>query len=330
MKIMLSIGGILLLIFDGRTASSAVQEAVTLCLYTVLPSLFPFLVISYVLNSLLLGRKFSVLTPLCRLCGIPSGGESLLLLGLIGGYPVGAQAIAEARRNDSISLPMYKRLLGFCNNAGPSFIFGLVATHFTSKTIPWVIWIIHMLSAIVVGIILPQVGDDSCQIRSNASITLPQALASAIKVMAKICGWVILFRVLITYLNGVLNILPTEGNVLLSGFLELTNGCVNLSSITSEAHRFIIAVSMLSFGGLCVLMQTKSVCEGLGTGMYFPGKALQTIISLMLSVIAVPILFSQALSMADTVLITSAIAIFMIVIYSVKKWWQFRQKSYII
>jgi len=54
----------------------------------------------------------------------------------------------------------------------------------------------------------------------------------------------------------------------------------------------MIASAILSFGGVCVYMQTLSVTEGLGIGWYFPGKVLQTVFSLMLSGIAQLMLFS--------------------------------------
>jgi len=326
-KCLLTIAGIFLLIFDSQTALTAAQDAVVLCLYTVIPSLFPFIFLSLLLNNLLLGKKISILRPLGRLCGVPAGAESLLLLGLIGGYPVGAQATAEAYRSGSISKKTYRHLLGFCNNAGPAFIFGLVASQFTGSIIPWIIWAIHIASAITVGLTLSVGNEPLCNIQKKDEITFPQALNSAIQIMAKICGWVLLFRVLIAFL---LHLLPQDIPKSIFGFFELTNGCVNLSTIPSEGIRFIAAVCILNFGGLCVAMQTCSVCEKFGTGLYFPGKLLQTFVGLVLSVAVVPFLFSQNLTVQTAVLPAAAAFIMTFVVYGTKKWWQFRQESYIM
>ena len=272
-KSVLTITGILILIFDSKTAVRAAQDAVQLCLYTVSPSLFPFVTLSVLLNNCLVGRKISVLRPLSKLCGIPKGGESLLLLGLIGGYPIGAQAAVDARRNGSISERTYKRLLGFCNNAGPSFIFGLVASQFARPALAWIIWCVHIVSAVITGIVLPQAENEACKSISGKDVSLAQALGASIKILSKICGWVILFRVLIAYLFKLTHNCHAMQYIL--GFLELTNGCIDLSGISSEGNRFIMAVCLLNFGGFCVAMQTISVCEGLGTGMYFQGKVLK-------------------------------------------------------
>ena len=87
---------LLLLILDAGTAAEGMRSGITLCLRTVIPSLFPFFVCSMVLNGSLTGQPFHALRPLSRFCRIPRGSEALLLTGLLGGYPVGAQAVAEA------------------------------------------------------------------------------------------------------------------------------------------------------------------------------------------------------------------------------------------
>jgi len=111
-----------------------------MCLESVVPSLFPFLILSGIITTSFTGVEVKILRPVGRLCGIPSGGESLLLIGLIGGYPVGAQCIYRAYETGQISKVDAQRMLGFCNNAGPAFIFGITASLFDSLIYPWLIW----------------------------------------------------------------------------------------------------------------------------------------------------------------------------------------------
>ena len=47
--------------------------------------------------------------------------------------------------------------------------------------------------------------------------------------------------------------------------------------------RFLAASTLLSFGGICVLMQTRAVTGSLGIKSYLKGKLLQALISLILS-----------------------------------------------
>ena len=278
----------LALILDARTALDGANEGIRLCLYSVIPSLFPFLVLSILLTGILSGSRIGFLRPLGRLCGIPEGAESLLAVGLLGGYPVGAQSIAQLHREGHLSRKDARRMLGFCNNAGPAFLFGIIAPQFSDTSAVWKLWLIHILSALFVGVILPGCPTGRIQAGSTAPITVSGAVSQAIRVMAQICGWVVLFRVLIAFLGKwLLWLLPAELQVVILGLLELTNGCCCLSEICSEELRFIAASVMVSFGGLCVWMQTGSVTGDLGLGSFLPGKLIQTAVSALLAVLTV-------------------------------------------
>ena len=126
-------------------------------------------------------------------------------------------------------------------------------------------------------------------------MTFAQAMDRSIRVMATVCGWVILFRTIIAYLERwFLWMIPSWGQVLVKGTLELANGCCSLMHIESEAMRFVIASGLLSIGGICVAMQTASVSEKLGMGLYLPGKLLQTLLSIILAGITQYFLYPHA------------------------------------
>lgn len=275
--------GMLLLIFDSKTALEGARVGIDLCLRTVIPALFPFFVLSAVLTGALMGSPLAWLRPLGRLCGLPKGAEPILISGFLGGYPVGAQAAAAAWRAGQLSREDAQRLLSFCSNAGPSFLFGMVAAMFPDKKIPWLLWLFHILGAIVTGILMPGKSTGSVSLPAGKHTTLSDALRSAVTVMAQVCGWVVLFRVLIGFLDRwVLWLLPMNLRVVLLGLLELSNGCCDLWKIPDLSQRIMAANLMLSPGGLCVLMQTRSVTQGLSLKYYLLGKLMQTGICLLI------------------------------------------------
>jgi hypothetical protein len=94
---------------------------------------------------------------------------------------------------------------------------------------------------------------------------------------------VVLFRVILAFGNRwIFWAFPTEVQVVLSGILELTNGCCALGNIEDLGLRFVICSGLLAFGGVCVTMQTVSVAAEIGLGYYFPGKIMQALISIAL------------------------------------------------
>lgn len=273
----------LLLILDSQTVLQGAQDGVMLCLQMVIPSLFPFFFISGLVNQSFLGYTGKALRPIGRACGIPAGAESLMILGLTGGYPVGAQAISSAYENGSITKRDAERMLGFCNNAGPAFVFGMAASIFENKWIPCALWGILIVSALLTGMILPGKSNCVCRIPQNGK---NKPLEQALKAISIVCGWVILFRVLIFFLNRwFLWLLPTNWTVIFSGLLELTNGCIELHNSFAPAFQFAALAGLLSFGGFCVGLQTVSVAGKLSCKTYFIGKLLQTIISVALSIV---------------------------------------------
>ena len=284
------------LILDSETAFSGTLEGLELCIRTVIPSLFPFFVLSVLLTSALIEHPIRWLTPLGNLCGIPSGAEGIFLLGLIGGYPVGAQAIKQAWEAGALSENDAKRMLGFCNNCGPSFLFGITATVFSDSCISWILWGIHLLSAVLTGFLLPKHARH--RIESNISesqMDLPKALWKGAKNLATVCGWIILARCITAYLEKwMINRAPETLQIIVYGFLELTNGCIASIQIESEWIRFLAVSAFLAAGGVCVALQTVSVTGNLGTGWYFPGKLLQLSNSLFLGATVSPFLYPES------------------------------------
>lgn len=276
--------GMLILILDGRTALEGARQGIELCLKTVIPSLFPFFLLSILLTSSFMGSPLPILRPLGWLCGIPKGAESLLVSGFLGGYPVGAQSVATAYRAGQLRKQEAERLLAFCNNAGPAFLFGMIAPIFPRQWMAWALWGIHIAGAIFAALLIPGGATGAATSVKAKQMPLSAALSASLRIMAAVCGWVVLFRVLITFLSRwILWLLPTAAQVAVTGLLELSNGCCDLLRISDISLRFLVCAGILAFGGLCVTMQTVSVTAGLSLGHYFPGKLLQTAFSLLLA-----------------------------------------------
>ena len=283
--------GMLILILDTKTALQGAEEGINLCIRCVIPSLFPLLVLSILLTQFLSFPGRSEL--LSRMLGIPKGAEGILLTGLISGYPVGAQSIAIAYRNGSLSREQSHRMLGFCSNAGPAFIFGMCASLFSRSLVPWLLWAIHILSALITGILLPGKKAEEGKALSVENLPISQIMHQAVKTMGAICGWIILMRIILVILERwILWFLPQEIQVFLTLSLEIANGCQALRQIPDEASRFLLSAWMLGFGGCCVWMQTVSVAGDLGIGMYVPGKLIQGATSVILANIAGSFLYS--------------------------------------
>ena len=100
---------------DATRIRAQAAEALILCGKSVIPALFPFLVVSSLLIALGFGEWVSpylagLMAPLFRLPGLAS---SALFLGLVGGYPIGAQTAADLYCQRLLTREEAERLLGY-------------------------------------------------------------------------------------------------------------------------------------------------------------------------------------------------------------------------
>lgn len=277
----------LVLILDSKTAIEGAKSGISLCINSIIPALFPFCVLSKLICSSLLGSNIPMFSKLGKALGMPDGTESIFLLSLLGGYPIGAQCIDDAYKNGSITKTDAARLLGFCNNAGPAFLFGIASHLFPTLRPIWYLFFIHILSAIFVGLLIPGKSDYTCKIKPNGNITLIQAIEESIKTMSLVCSWIIIFKIILSFISAWFSWILNESTyATLAGLLELSNGCFALRAVSNLGLRYILCALFLSFGGGCVALQTLSVTKHCGIGVYFPGKILQASFSILLSVLS--------------------------------------------
>lgn len=300
---------------------SAGKDGLALCGNVILPSLFPFFVVSSLIVGLGLaeypGRLVEgIMQPLFRVNG---NCASALVLGLIGGYPVGARTAAELYKNGQCSRSEAERLLGFCNNSGPAFLLGVVgAGIFGSPRIGLLLMAVHMVSALLVGLIFRFYPADSeahsapartlhlnCNISPATVFT--ESVRDSCTAVLNVCAFILLFGVILRLLtlSGILGSLSRGlafffsplglsypwAKRLLGGFLELSNGVAALPA-GDWAGGIPMAAFLLGWGGLSVQCQTMSVLRGTGLSLKpcLVGKLLHGLISAALASLSLKIM----------------------------------------
>ena len=270
---------------------SAAKDGLKMGTGVILPSLFPFFVISSIMiNTGGADRLGKALSPLLsRLFGTGNAGASAFVIGLLGGYPLGAKTVAGLYESGSCTRSEAEYLLGFVNNSGPAFILGACgAGVFQSTKVGFILLMSHILSAVMVGMIFRRGGKSTLEKCKKTPVreyddfptAFVNAVKSSIRSIIDICGFVIFFEVVMAMLGNA-HLLP--GGILgtlIQGMIELTAGIFRLGGYDP-----IIALPLTSFflgwGGLCVHCQAMSFAlpHKLGIGKYFLGKLIHGIIS---------------------------------------------------
>lgn len=282
--LLVSATGLAVLLLDSKTAIDGARTGLEICLHTVLPSLFPFVFLSSILATSMISANIKWSSFFSRAFRIPQGAEGILMTGLIGGYPVGAKCIGEAVDDKRLIDADAQRMLVFCNAAGPAFIFGVTGALFQEAWVPWLLWLIHLCSAFCMARLLSANRSRSVLLKECRSTSIVERLRQSVKVMSEVCAWIILMRVVISFVQKwFMWYLNEPLQVFFSGLLELSNGCILLNKIQNTGLRFILSSVFLSFGGLCVTLQTYTTASSVDQRLYLPGKCVQAIISFVLS-----------------------------------------------
>lgn len=251
----------------------------------LLPSLLPCFALSGLLNRLglpeLLRRPCSAVMGLFRQSGAVAAA---LLSGLLGGYPLGAGALAQLYESGRISREDAESALSFCDNTGPAFAVAALGGALGSSALGLALYGIQLLTALCVGLLLrresgggsaPEEPEGKTQALSPAA-ALCESVTAAMAAMLNVGAFVIFFAALLFAADeaGLLTALslplvragaePGVCRALLWSFFELSGTVGLLSALPLSPVTLAVGSFALSWGGLCVHFQSTAVTAGAG------------------------------------------------------------------
>lgn len=299
------------LIFASESVLASSREALSLCAELIIPSLFPFFVMSILLNRLGLPKAMSrVLGSLAeKLFNVSGTGVTALIIGLTGGYPLGAAYIADMCRAESISTDEGEQLLSFCNNSGPAFIVGAVgAGTFRSVRAGLYLYGVHIIAAVITGIITrpkTKAGTNHVDLSfNNCSLSFssifPDAVKAAVAAVINVCGFVVCFSVIVGLIDSHGAFSSFIGQAashtgmelhwmrsLFTGLIELGSGIGLMRAMSITPINLALAAFLLGWGGLSVHFQTMAVISdsGIKGALHFAGRLISASIAACLAYI---------------------------------------------
>lgn len=263
------------LLLSPALASRQMGYALRLCAETVVPSLFPFLVLNTLLLSTgladSLGRLAGGLPS--RLFGIKKEGTVAFFAGCLMGFPLGVKLSAELYKRGKVSKNEAERMVCFCANTGPSFVIGVVGSALNNTYAAIAVYLSQLLSAVAIGLWLSrrkEMDGDNTASADKLTFSLsdiPSAVTSAVLPMLNICAFVCFFACVSLSAENALSWFGVSGTpfLVLSGALELTNGIAMLSNLECGCLAASIAAFFVGWSGLSVILQSVSILakEGL-------------------------------------------------------------------
>lgn len=269
-----------------------------LWLFSVIPSLLPFFIITEILKEI---NGISIISKLpakvlCPLLHITENSSYAVLTGLLCGYPMGAKVTADLYESGQISRKEADYLLTFVNNPSPVFIITYIFTKSLSSQTYLSLCLVLLYASVCLTALIysisfrrknkPEFIPNSVISHSGFSTSgvLDNCIYKSFHVMLKIGGYLILFSILAAILKQLLHTNPFI-HACIIGILETTTGIFSLSPLAiGEYQKAGVMCLMASFGGLSTLMQTKSMISGSGLSLfpYLKGKLTSTFLLFIL------------------------------------------------
>lgn len=251
----------------------------------MIPSLFPFMVLSGLIVRLNLGKAIALPAyPLLgRLYRISKTMCTTLLTGFLFGFPLGAKTIAEQYSLGQLSKQQAQYLLSFCNNIGPVYLLsfalpllglsGDAGNHLLRTAVILTFFGIPLLYGLALRhTVYRSMASPAGQRNVPGALSLIPALdasvTSACAAITRLGGYMVFFMVC--------NLLfeKTPFAAFLAPVLEITSGLTLAKSALSPA----LFMTMLTFGGLSCFAQTYTCIRDtdLSFGNYCLHKLLQS------------------------------------------------------
>ena len=236
----------------------------------IFPSLFPFFIIGSILIEL----------------GLPE---------ILGELLKSAKYTKELLDKNLIDEKDATKLLTFTHFSNPLFVISL--TNFTGieKKMIIPILISHYLSNLIIGIMLrnynkKDINNSKVSLKNikleriKLSNIISNSIKNSINTLLLILGSTTIFLILNTILNDILHINGILKPII-NGIFEMTQGLKLLENTNVSSNiKSLIAVSILSFGGLSVHMQIITIISETNIKYfpYFISRILHVIISILL------------------------------------------------
>lgn len=269
-----------LLLLRHRTAAAAgVVSGLHTCLGTLIPSLFPFILLACLCTN---GRAAQVLfrpfSPVMRhVFRLPACAAPAVLLGLTAGYPTGAKITANLYAAGKLTRTQAARLLCFCT--APGYAFAAAYTGgllLRNARLGLNLFFACALAPLFLGLILSRFAEKPTKTAEPPKAVpggIVAAVQDGIKATVSLCGFVIVFSMLLAVLHeaGIFQVVcgflsrfgltvPLSSALLTMG-LEITAG-------VSQCVYWHLPVYILAFGlgfsGVCIHLQIFSFFHSTG------------------------------------------------------------------
>lgn len=272
----------LVMLICPKAVFTGASEGLLLWFQIILPTLFPFLLVTNLLLSTgsihFISSAFG--GTLSRIFKVSKSGSFAVLTGFLCGYPMGAKTAADLTVSGYISREEGQYLLSFCNNTSPVFILNFIVWKTLKDERLMLPTLCILLAApIIVSFFTRRkylsgkhifaelsAGTSPSTSLSAQNISFREvdnSIMDSFETLVKVGGYIMLFSVMLELFQHLPVAIPGLQYTL--PFLEVTNGIVMFAETTLPvAVSYPLILGLTAFGGFCSVAQTQCMVQKAG------------------------------------------------------------------
>ncbi|MBQ9761401.1 MAG: hypothetical protein IJW16_08665 [Clostridia bacterium] len=304
---------LLLILRNSSIAIEYMSRGLRLCAHTVIPSLFPFMVLSELIVSGGIGKTLlrQIGKPFCRLFRLSADGCCAVLLGMLCGFPIGARSACLSYRQGQIGKNEAERILCFSNNPSSAFLITAVGgSLWGNPRFGIALYLTVLLSALITGALVARLPmfyrkEDTQSLilehipPSRGAMLFTEAMRASVRSILLVCAYVVFFSALIGTFNFMPGVqkLPAAGQAILFCLFELSTGMSQAATLANPTVAALLCAFCAGWSGISVHCQALAICDksGLSLQPYILAKLFQSLLA--------PLLFAAVLALFPSILI---------------------------
>ena len=292
-----------LLLRRADVATDRMREGLSLCARAVLPSLFPFMVLSELLVAS--GAGEWLLSPLARplgkLLGLSHTGCCALVLGLACGFPMGVRSALLSFEKGTLSRTECERVLACSSIPSAAFLVSTVGgALWGNVNFGVLLYAFAVFSALLSGFFVyvmqkrPKKELDFSSARPRISIRfdaqmLTAAMKNATLNTLLICAYVVFFFTLTGAVSLILGRFGASKSThaILSALLELSGGVSASARLADRRVAMVLTGAAVGWSGVSIHCQMLSLCDGHNISLrpYLAAKLMQAVVLSVMSLL---------------------------------------------
>ena len=133
----------------------SIEMSIKLCITTIIPAIFPFMVLSdYIVGKIKIPNDSKAVALFRKAFSINSIGIIPFLVGNICGFPLGAQMVSRLYNEGSITKEEYDKLIPLCSNPSFAFVVSGVGCGMRGSLYDGaILYIVLVISTVLTGIV---------------------------------------------------------------------------------------------------------------------------------------------------------------------------------